>query len=497
MAVYYIDADSGLDANAGTSTGAAWKTLNQFTTVSVRTAGDIAILRNGTTAGYHSGDLALQFDEDGTLLAPIEVKMDYANAFGDDVDISATASATVTFGSKTWTFTSDVSGVIAADDFIYVVGDDGEVYSYRVESVSTVTVTTYLPYKGDSAGSGLTVTNIGAAPIYGTLTGLTTNVKPVSDSYWKIKGLHIQHNNGSNGCIEPNACVDFLFYDCILEGGANTTYGIYYTGTSSGIILRKCYSHNNISTYYFYKVLKFWDGYFTASSYHIYWIRSWGAAEFFECEFDGTGQVIDGGVYFSNLKFRNCTFSTTDAFLQDSGSSVAAEFYAVEDFDNVKGDTRVYTLLDSAADDIIMQSETTTVRTGGSNISQKVFPKINMGAIEQSVLKLIDLPIYANTTSKTYTFYFKPDDTAEWTTDPTASELWVELEAWGHATNNFRKITKSTGVVDFNGTSGWQSISVTVAPSQAGVAYLRVYYSKPKESGKTNVFYFDTLPVRS
>ena len=105
---------------------------------------------------------------------------------------------------------------------------------------------------------------------------------------------------------------------------------------------------------------------------------------------------------------------------------------------------------------------------------------------------LFEYPIYATTDSKTYTVYFRPDATGDWTADPTATELWIEIEYWGHASNNFRRITRSTGVIDMNGSTNWQTLTVTIAPSQTGVAYLRAYYAKTKESGKSNVFFCDT-----
>ena len=46
-----------------------------------------------------------------------------------------------------------------------------------------------------------------------------------------------------------------------------------------------------------------------------------------------------------------------------------------------------------------------------------------------------------------------------------------------------------------NGSTTWTALSVTVAPAQAGVAYLRGYYCKTKEAAKANTFFWDTVPV--
>jgi len=60
---YYIDCNAGNDSHAGTSTGTAWETINKYTTTTIRTAGDIGIIRAGTKCNQ-TADIA--FDEDGT-----------------------------------------------------------------------------------------------------------------------------------------------------------------------------------------------------------------------------------------------------------------------------------------------------------------------------------------------------------------------------------------------------------------------------------------------
>jgi len=59
---YYIDYINGSDANDGLSPSTAWKTINQFTTNTVRAAGDIAYVRRNQT---HSYAVDIVFDEDG------------------------------------------------------------------------------------------------------------------------------------------------------------------------------------------------------------------------------------------------------------------------------------------------------------------------------------------------------------------------------------------------------------------------------------------------
>jgi len=60
---YYIDCENGNDGAAGTAIGTAWETIRQYTTTTVRTAGDIGIIRANTECNQ-TADII--FDEDGT-----------------------------------------------------------------------------------------------------------------------------------------------------------------------------------------------------------------------------------------------------------------------------------------------------------------------------------------------------------------------------------------------------------------------------------------------
>jgi len=69
---YYIDYVNGSDSNDGLSTGAAWKTLSKYTTVTARTPGDIAKVRANQTHTYNTADIV--FDEDGNADNYITIK---------------------------------------------------------------------------------------------------------------------------------------------------------------------------------------------------------------------------------------------------------------------------------------------------------------------------------------------------------------------------------------------------------------------------------------
>ena len=498
---YYVDFDNGNDTNAGTSTGAAWATLDQFTE-NARSAGDICIVRGGMTQTVTSD---LTFTSDGTIDNPIIIKRDYGDEWGDHVDISGTATATFTFGSKTVIFSADVSSVISAGDWIYNSDDDSaDEFAYEVASVSTTTVTLYLPFKG-TAGSGKTVINMGSNPIWNTAAGdYQWNFD--TDSYWKLQGLHIRGTD-ANGQIELDTCYGHLFKDCVLDVNGASDIGILLADTAPIVRIYKCRSYNN---YYGVRVSgtdyasniwikDFYAKYTTnASGYGLY-LNYAGYAFVEETGIDTYNYGLNATGIGNRCWIRNIKGTNIGTRLVNGTSIYGGEIgLQVEDYDNSIGDTRFFGSLVDNSGDVLYQSDTTTVRSGGSNKSIKVIPSTKINSVwEHSRVKIFEIPFYATTASKTYTDYFKPDDTTEWTDDPTADELWIELEAWGHASNNFRKITKSTGTIDMNGNSGWQSLSVTVAPAQSGVAYLRCYYAKTKETGKNNIFYVDPIPVIS
>ena len=148
------------------------------------------------------------------------------------------------------------------------------------------------------------------------------------------------------------------------------------------------------------------------------------------------------------------------------------------------------------ANSAVIESDTATVRSGGGAISGKFTPGANLGtAWEHSRQLMFAIRLRATTASKKYEVFIRPTATADWTADPTAAEFWIELEAWEGTVFNHRKITKSTGVIDMNGSTTFTALDVTVAPGQAGVPILRGWYRKTKESGKANTFFWDVVPV--
>ncbi len=470
--------------------------LDNFASTS-RSAGDVAICRNGMTNNYDDGT-DLLFTSDGSLINPITIEADYANAFSDDVDLSVTGTATLTFGSKTVTFSSDISSVCAVGDFIYASGDDAKVYAYEVAAVSTVTVTLYLPYKGDQAGAGKTMTNIQNPPRWGT-TAANFQCNLDGDHYWRFQGIHFRGTD-SSGQMEVDSCEGHLFMDCIFQGNGASDWGFFMADDSTSIIMRKCRIFDNNSGAFrtiadAHGRIKIYDSIIRDGGYGLDNSNGDIDWELYECELNNTTDIRGNPREGRHTKLRNTLMNGTTPIGSMTFTHMAT--LSFEDYDGVLNDNRFHYGQIANINSVLYQSETTKVRSGGSNASIKVTPTTKMGTNwEHTHLKLLDIPIYATTDSKTYTVYFASADNTDWDSDPTAGELWIELEAWGHASNNFRKITKSTGAVDFSTDTDFdQSLAVTVAPAQAGVAYLRVWYAKTKEATNANLFYVDPIPT--
>lgn len=507
MTQYYIDADNGLDTNDGLTAGgtppnASWKTLDKFTEAA-RSAGDIATCRRGMTAEYDNGT-QLDFISNGTILAPITIEADYDDSWSDFVNSAQTY--TPVYGALTMEASATITGIVAGD-WVYNTtdGDDPREFSYEVKSVSGTTLTLYLPWKG-STGATKTLKVMGASPRW-QVPADTLKMNFSGDNYWKFQGLKIQGNSTDSnaGIIDLSTSVGTEFKDVVIVGNnawgyaivAGTSAQIYISKTRTFDGLRLIVCGDTIPDLYINDCLL--DGNSVASSAGIDFQSTKSGNIFIEnttFQNHASSDIALGANGFASLqlKLRNCKL---DSAIGDNinNTGFGGGLTAAEDMEGVLNKSSVYDAHASADFTPTYESDTATVRSGGSTISIKVTPGANIATTRPGLLKLLELPIYATTSSKTYDIYFRPDATANWTADPTAAELWVELEAWGHATNNYRKITKSTGVIDMNGSTAWQALSVTVAPAQAGVAYLRVWYGKPKEAAKTNVFFVDPKPV--
>lgn len=499
---YYVDSTGGNDGNDGLGTGTAWANLDTFTEAA-RSAGDICILRRGLT-GYDNGS-DLLFTSDGTITDPITIEADYDDAWTDFANSAQTY--TPVFGSKTMTASATITG-IAAGDWIYnsTDSDDPRKFAYEVASVSGTTLTLKLPFKG-STGSTKTLKVMPDAPKWNSVAG-DFQVNQDTDDYWLFRGIHFAGTD-ANGVIEIDSSIGTYLEDCIVEGDAGTS-PIEVLDSSCVLNIYKTRFFNGASTitaavefavdqsgFVYIK-----DSLITGSTYFI---QCSVVADIIieESEAENTSEIVRLGTnadYGNRIRLRNVIVGSGGHVSQFTSTMHRLSQVFIEDYDGTPNDTRylqpTQAYFGGSADQPTVQSDTGTVRSGGSNKSLKVTPHTGIdNNWFFSMVKVLEIPIYATTASKTYDIYLRPTATTDWTADPTAAELWLEAEYWGHASNNFRKITKSTGVIDMNGSTAWQALSVTVAPAQAGVLYLRLWYGKPKESAKANTFYIDPIPV--
>ena len=501
---YYIDADCGTPGNGTTPTcngdaDDSFDDFDDFTEVS-RSFGDIAIARRGTSAQYDD-NTDLNFTSDGDSLNVITLQADYDDSWGDFA--SSTQTYTPVFGSKTMTASATITG-IAANDWVFVQGDDEYKYAYEVASVSGTTLTLFLPYKGNQTGSGNTLNVMPDAPIWSIVTS-ANQVNIDNDDYWKIQGIHFRGTD-SLAVVEIDSSAWHIFRDIILEGN----------GTSDTLL--NCDDDTCLVYYYKGRMYNYFQGFdsdFGTGAMTLYvWdsladanntsssvgTSPWGATyHFYETEFRNhslgdlkpingdNSNTLDGSgfIYGRNLQL----LSTNATRRSNEGKGIF-----LEDYNGNAGDNRQYGFLDTSNGSPALQTSTTTVRAGGGPVSLLVTPSARfIPGLEPAEQMLFEYPIYTDTTSKTYTVYFKADDNTDWTANPTASEFWIECEYW--ETADHRKITKSSGTVDFQTDTDFdQTLSVTCQPNQDGVLYLRGWYSKTLEGGNSNLFYVDLTP---
>lgn len=504
-ATFFIDSDCGTPGNGSLAacTGAGTDSFDDTLdfTETGRNDGDVGIHRRGTTALYDDGT-DLQFTSDGSLVNPIFLEADYGDAWGDFA--SSTETATLTFGSSTITMSAS-STEIQVGKWIWAIGDDNKEFSYEVKSVTSATVVLFLPYKGGQAGSGVGIEVMPAAPIWGTaVTAIQWNFD--GDDHWKVQGIHIRGTD-ANGNVEIDGSNIIYLKDVILEGNGSGDLGTRTSSIPSSLTLFKVrtFKHNTSVA-----INAGVSGGLTFVFSSLFDVNSVAGGECFQvdvalslivvqAECKDAAELIETGGQRESMRgvFRNVVSNATNVH-DLLVANIARTTFLQEDFNGTIGDSRVFGQFSTDANTPIYQSDTGTTRSGGSNISIKVTPNTSLStAWEESRVKLLEIPFFATTSSKKYEVFFRPTATSDWTADPTATELWCELEAWGSAVadGNFRQITKSTETISMTGSTTFTALSVTYAPAQAGVAYLRCYYAKTKESAKANTFFVDPIPV--
>ena len=518
-AVFYADLTvnphTGVTCSTtGTSTSSPFCSIDLFTEAA-RSAGDIVFVRRGNATTSHSSVVgALGLTSSGSDASPIIISADNDNLWNDFATSSQTY--TVTTGSTTLAASATITGV-AVSDFIYVQGDCGETfntssvnlcdYYYEVSAVAAETLTLYQPYAGFNGGSGRSLRILPNNPVRGIATCTTCEMTASSDNNWMIIGVDFlssdtevllftdasnfdirhsifQSSGTTDDAVALNSRVDSISFFNTRFFNYENAFNIpsAASGLSAMFIrCKQCYLDGNLVA---------------ASSVVESSETAWFEFEnsIFIDNVQAPITLARGSVVFA----RNITTNTTKTILADGLAAELRGYF--EDYLREVGDNRQYrtSISTSYAGNGFLQS-TSTVRSGGGSNTIMITPTTDTGISYFNNIKLFDYPIYTNTTSKIYSIFFKNSTTtAEFLTNPTLDELWIEAEFWDFASpgTSTRRTIKSTGVIDFIGSpTTWQSLSVTAQPSTTGILYLKGWYRKTKETGILNQFLIDSTPV--
>lgn len=469
-----------------------------------------------------TGIVAATFTTDGTLNAPIKVTADYDNLWSD----FATSSQTVTpvFGATTMTLSA--SSTIGTGKWIYFMGDCYEnasssvgqqsinpcEFAYEVASSTAgsanTLLTLYLPYKGNQTAAGTEVRVMPANPIVGSLAEASGIFTISSDDYWYIKGLDLR-STAATCVISEGQTRGVLFYDIILQGDGVTDCSID-TANGLSVLLQKTRMFGQLSfignspssivmTDFYVNCNSVASSFFSSNGNvsNLYYLTN---GEVVGC----TNNFVQSNTNTNYIFSRNLINNNTPSGL--TGAS-QARYYFEDNFGVVGRNSQSSNQISTNALSTTTLATTTNLRSGGGAKNQVIFPPTGTGNtglstknLPFSAIKLFEYPIYADTSSKTYTMYFNSTNTAQFITDPltqtavgsTTPELWIECEYYNDSSDADRILKRSNTAndVDFNGSTDWQDISVTCQPTQAGINYVRGWYAKPSDG--YNAFYMDT-----
>lgn len=518
---YYVDFSAACGKN-GLATTSPFCSINNFTD-NARSAGDKAFVRRGqaTTTGV----VAATFTSDGTLNAPIVVSADYDNLWNTFKNTAQTY--TLAFGSTTMTASANQSDVVVGD-WLYAVGDCTEVattsasfglnpceFAYEVSAVASTSITFYLPYKGPQTGAGITLRNMKSAPQIGTVTEANQIFTLSLDDYWYIKGLDLRSTNAS--CVmQDSSPRGGALFDMVFQ--ANGAGDCAINTIDNSIPLKKARMFNFANAFGSANVRSllvndfFADCNNTASSNFI----PTGAQPGMQFSFyDGTvanctNLLLGGTASAETLIFRNVKNNNTYSTL--SGVSFTRAYFE-DNFGTVGLNSQTSNQISADSVSTTTISDTANLRAGGGPTNLHIRPPsgtsntgLSTKNFPSSYIKLFEYPIYANTTSKTYTIYFMSTSTTNFASNPFTStqagsstpEMYIECEYYNESSgaDRYLKRSNTASAINFTGSTAWQGISVTCQPTQSGILYLRGWYGKPND-GKSDWFFMDTTPVVS
>ena len=501
---FYVDFSLPPNSGNGLATTTATSTLNSLVN-NARAVGDVIFVRRGVSTTTVTD---LTFLSDGNLNNPITITADYDNLWNEFA--TTTETFTLTFGN-TFVPSSASSTTVFANKWIYVAGDCGETYNattmntceyaYEVASSSPSGFDLYLPYKGNQSGAGLYLRVMPSAPQWNTTTG-DFQWTMSQDDYWYFKGIDVRGTD-SICVISESAGRGFYMQDMILQGNGVSDCGLSTMGINTYLSKIRFFGFVNQTSSAAFDGIYIKDFIMdcnnVASSYGFRLLTSaFGKVEngtIQNCITDFSISAAGSGYnfIFSNIKRKNVQIST---------GATSGIIYFEDDFGMVGLNSQSSNQISANTKATTTISDIANLRSGGGPTNELIYPPTgtaNTGLSTKyfpfSFIKLFEYPIYADTSNKTYTMYFNSTSTAQFVADPTATEFWIECEYYNVASGADRMLKKSTGVVDFNGSTAWQSLAVTCQPTQAGILYLRGFYGKPSDG--YNAFYLDTTPVIS
>ena len=426
---YFIDLSAGDNGNTGLSPAQAWRTIEQYTTTTVRSPGDIAWVRANTTELVGANDI--NEDEDGTPAAPIYIigcnagsasGSNNRDPWGDDSDVLPIVD--FNNGAYTWYFN---------DDFAW------EVHRIAVRNSND----------NSYDASNVTVTN-------------TASVRFRSCKFYDRANTAGTIKSG----IRMRSGKAFL-YDCDIEGNRDVGLHLDIEGAA------ECYQCR-------------FNGGATTQDYGI---RGVGHGYFEECEFGkdsahDNSDINDGGGEFV---FKACDFNDFEpaggfadpAFLfwedcvgtpTGSGSQFALEFRTEKVEDEVPvGDSGVgrYSV------------KMTWLRGNYDQLGCEFGLSLGKESLYGPMRLWLD--------AGTYTIKVKVRATSAWTGYPTAAELYLRAKYYDEASSYSVAEAFSDEVLS-DGTS-WVDFEVQITTGREGPVYLDVFLDK-FETGPKGVYVY-------
>ncbi|MBS1500805.1 MAG: right-handed parallel beta-helix repeat-containing protein [Bacteroidetes bacterium] len=295
MATYYVDSAAGIDTNAGTSPGAAWKSLTRVST-QVLLASDTVLFNRGgvwntwdTTSGHAGGVLTI--GESGANNSPITF-----GAYGTGVNPLITGFFTVPLTGWTQVGTSNVWTITDATHFpasmINVL-----LYNNAIAPLGRYPATGYITYTGSTGTTGISFAS-GSLPT--TYVGGEVVIRKTN---WGL----------TRGTITAETSTSITYTATGTNQLAPTNgYGFFVQNHQSTLTKAGDWSYNPTT-----KTLSMWFTSGPAGTIQVSVtdsLVSFSAARnynvFTDISFQGAnGYAINGNSASSNIQVNNCVFS--------------------------------------------------------------------------------------------------------------------------------------------------------------------------------------------